>query len=206
MKTAEELDTDLQNRFNTNPYVKHQKMYGMQKSGNVLDDFCKFTDYQSGGKSDDPNDWYFKNTVNPAPPIPDTDGHYYHTVRDCCWQLFKTVVSSDPVRFYNMSDADREVVVKYMISFGNISKSDIVNAMFWYAVWGTGNCHMEQVYYGSWYKTAINDDIDSLGVKAVLDRVTDIRLYNLSTFITTASFPGQPAGVLNIWRLLSSYC
>ena len=110
------------------------------------------------------------------------------------------------MRFYNMSDVDREVVVKYMISFGNISSSDVVNAMFWYAVWGTGNCHEEQIYYNSWYKTVINDDITSLGVKAILDRVTDIRLYNLSTFSTTAANPGQPAGVLNLWSLLKQYC
>ena len=181
-------------------------MYQMQKSGKIWDDFAKFTDLQSGGKSDNKTDYYYLNTVNPAPPVPDSDGRYYHTVRDVTWQLYKTLFPDNtPAQFYAMSNSDREAVVEYMIKPALITKSDTVNGMFAYAVWGTGNCHAEQVYYQAWYTTDINADIDTLGEKAILDRITDIRLYVLSTFTTTANNPGQPAGILNLWALLKQY-
>ena len=205
MKTPEQLASDLLIDYNTNRYVKLQQMYNMQPSGDIFADFCKFTDLQSGGKSDNKTDYYYLNTVNPAPPIPFVNGRYYHTVRDITWQLFKHLVADDANRFYNMTDADREIVVKFMTAQANITKSEVVNSMFSYAVWGTGNCQSEKTYYAAWYKTNLNDDIDALGEQAILDRITDIRLYVLSTFTTTANNPGQPAGVLNLWSLLKQY-
>ena len=205
MKTASELELDLRDRYVTNKYVPGQKMYNMKKSGNLFDDFFRFTDLQSGGKSDNKSDYYFKNTKEPAASTPDADGRYYHTVRDVTWQLFKTHVINDANRFYNMSDADRSICVNVMMKPAKRTKSELVNTMLAYCVWGTGNCIKEMELYQEWYNTDINSDIDSLGEKAIVDRITDIRLFLLSTWKTTKENPGQPAGVLNLWNLLKQY-
>jgi hypothetical protein len=84
-------------------------MWFLKSSNSWVRDFSIFTKAQGGGKSADPNDTASKN----MPPIPDKDGHFYHTVHDITWSTFQhNIKGATPERFYSMSDQDRTFIVQ----------------------------------------------------------------------------------------------
>jgi hypothetical protein len=176
-------------------------MFNMIKSGDLIKDFSTFTDMQSGKKSDDPNDPAAKF----PPPTPAKDGHYYHTIRDITWQTFKSFFpKTDTGRFYNMTDSDRAVCIKFFIDAGSITKDKIINIMLSYCVWATGNCNTEQNYYRGWYNVDMKKE--TLSTMVFLDRVTDIRLYFLTQIPNYNKYGlGWKRGVMCMWKLLNQY-
>lgn len=113
-------------------------LFNMVISGNMFDDFYKFTNVQSGGKSADPNDPAAKF----PPSIPDKDGKYYHTVKDVTFKTFVDIahrygMTADPKIFYEMPEYIRKIIVKdFIIAAKKYTQSDLVNYAIAYFLWG----------------------------------------------------------------------
>jgi hypothetical protein len=202
MKTAEQLHTEHEQLLESCG-VEHSapQLYNIIKSGNLVADFSKFTDLQSGKKSDDPHD----PAAHDLPPKPDTDGHYYHTIRDITWETFKSFFpNTTPEKFYNMTDADRAVCIKWFIDAGKVTKNDVANIFLAYSVWGTGNCLREKSTYKSWY--GIDLSSETIDTKILLDRLTDIRLYIIKQISNYNLYGlGWTRGVMALYKLLCQY-
>ncbi len=131
IKSDQQLAIDILNDYNTDPHVKRQAMYNLKSTGDTVKDFAKFTDVQSGGKSDDPND----PMAHYAPKIPYKDGRYYHTIRDIGYPTFLSVYPNSPViEFYEMSDEKRNNIICVIMEHSAYTKDSVVDCMFAYIV------------------------------------------------------------------------
>ena len=203
MKTDQELVDDIRRSYDSNKFVKGQLMYNLISTGDIVSDFSKFTDLQSGKKSDDPKD----SAAHFPPPTPAKDGKYYHTIRDITWQTYHTLL---PLRtandFYNMSDGDRNFVVSRIMSYSAFTSDKIINAFLSYLSWASGNYHNEMNVYSAWYKSDIRKDLENISRTIILNRLVDIRLYTYSQMRQFSTYgSGWQAGILNLWHLLLQY-
>jgi hypothetical protein len=200
IKTSEELYKYLLEVRKNNLYCPKQLMFNLTTTNNIVKDFAKFTDLQSGKKSDDPNDPAAKF----LPPKPYKDNRYYHTIRDITWQTFHTLKPElSEYYFYNMSDELRNYFIQHFMISGIKTSSDACNALLSYVNWGSGNCEKELELYKKWYKT---DTVENIIESILFDRLTDIRIYRYSNMKPEKYRNGWIAGELNFWFLFRNYC
>lgn len=205
MKTAEELAKYLAELCIIHKdSMRNQPMFKMVATKNIVADFAKFADLQSGGWSNDPDD----AASSFFPPIPDPkDGIFKHTVRDVTAETFHSLKPElGWEQFYAMPDALRNEFIEHFLDGGAYTSDKRVNATLGYCVWGSGSCRTERTLYKGWYKSDIASDVITLGSDVVLDRITDIRLYSLTLKKSYKKYGvGWRAGVLNFYQLLKQY-
>lgn len=214
MKSFEEIRASIEKAYANNAYVKNQAMYNMTKSISILADLSKFTDLQNGKyieKSNDMEDPYvlecLKKEIDPFPPLPYKDGKRYHTVRDITYLSSCDAGFSDSMEFYEMSDERKGEIVKHFAKSALITKKDALNGFLFYLYWSAPKVFFEvRNYYKLWYTNAIEEDAENEDTRIVLERLVDIRLWQISTYQSAKKFPGWEAGILNLWYLLLQYC
>jgi len=208
MKTDLELAKYISDRFISDKHCSQQPMYKMVITGDVVSDFAKFTDLQSGKKSNDPDDpaaFYFC-------PVPYKDGQLYHTIRDITADTFRNINKMKRLNltwndFLYMTDKTRRIFIDEFINKTEFTNSKIINTLLAYVKWGTGNCQFEVGTYKSWYKTTMAGDLKTLSETTVFNRIIDLRLYHYSLIANYKIYGhGWDAGILNFWNTFKQYC
>ena len=202
MKSIQELEVEFANlREVLQAEYKHKEYY-TPYTGDLILDFSKFTDDQSGKKSDDPDDPAAKDSPN----IPAVDGHYYHTIRDVTWATYHSLFPNRPVQyFYTLSDEERAVCINKYIQHGKYCSKDSINILCAYFAWGSWDYQPEISLYKSWYNS---DAYIDAGTKEhdVFVRLVDIRRYRYSVMNGHEKYyDGWTLGILNFYALFKKY-
>jgi hypothetical protein len=215
LKTPEQIHTEIEERYLSNSFVPKQAMFEMVKSGDVILDFSNFTLKQSGNlangyKSYDDKDPYVTTNIakgiDPYPPLADTDGRKPHTVKDITYLTFASIVSHDSARFYTMNDIDRKLVIVHFITPSFITKSNAVNGFLAYMYWSAPVVFNKiRGTYDEWYGNLIEQDTKIDNERIILERLVDIRLWQIACNPKSKEYPGWAAGILNLWHLLIQY-
>jgi hypothetical protein len=194
-KEFSELRENLQAKY-------HHKEYFTPFTGNSLLDFSQFTQDQSGRKSDDPNDPAAKN----APPSPDTDGHYYHTINDVIWSTYHSIFPQrPPSMFYNMTKEERATCIDKFIEHGKYCGKDSINKLCSYIAWGSWDFQPEISLYKTWYGTDARPDAETHEHDTFV-RLIDIRKYRYSVMNNHELYSASwTLGILNFWHLFIQY-
>ena len=197
MKPDTQLAAEIQAMYDENKYVRKQPMYFMKATGNLINDFAKFTDLQSGGKSDDPND----SASAVLPHKPDKDGKTYHTIRDVTYATYKTLMPQGSVDdFYAMTDETRNVFINYFLRQNRHTGRPRIDVLLAYFAWGSGTSYNELKTYQAWYETKLIDEKENDAV--LFNRLIDIRLYRLRKMKDAVHYSsGWQAAILNFWNV-----
>jgi hypothetical protein len=172
-------------------------------TGNLIVDFSKFTDDQSGKCSHDPNDPAAKY---PPPSINPATGFSDHTIRDITWQTYHTIFPSrPPSMFFNMTDAERAICIEPFIQHGEYCSKDSINILCSYIAWGSWDYQPEISIYKEWYKSDAVTDAESQE-HDVFVRLIDIRKYRYSVIQGHEHYQdGWVLGILNFYQLFKNY-
>ena len=109
----------------------------------------KFVAMQEGGLSA----WKGDTAAGYMPPLPHTDGNYYHTNRGWTWPTWCRVrkaagLTTSSNAFYTMSKNASNYLMRFYFKawkFNKISHSDVINIFCFYINWGGG-------WYDRWNK------------------------------------------------------
>ena len=206
------------------PNVNHA--YGVyQPTGDIENDFTKFTMLQGGGKSVDPYD----NANNYKPPVPDVDGSWPHTVHDITWPFFctwapKAGIPVTAQRFYDMTEDEHgrmvDEFIKEGLSIFNI-KSDAVGMVYLYTSWGSGigdgimgngrhdyGARDLMDYYRQFYGMTVNESIDTAGEYITFFNSLVLRREQMKR--ETSSWHrynvNWSSGLAHFHRIMKNYC
>jgi hypothetical protein len=202
MKTIEQLEQGFIDDIIKLNCRSHKEFFAAY-TGDIVKDFSEFTKLQSGGKSDNKSDSarFF------SPKTPDIDGHFYHTVDDVTFQTYKKFFPNNTDKqFYNMTSAERTLCVKWFITAGRLTSSELVNILISYIIWG-GSLGMVLKYYASWYpdKGIVNDAFtDAYGT---FIKLIDVRRYVYGNKLkgSIVNKLGWDRGILNFYRIFKQY-
>ena len=178
------------------------KCFNTSFTGNMKTDFSQFTDDESGKKSDDINDPAAKDSPN----SPDTDGHYYHTIRDITWNTYHSIFPNNPPQFfYAMTDLEREACIQKYFDHANYTNSDLVNILFAFFAWGSWDYQPECSLYKEWYNSDIIIDSED-NEHDVFVRLIDIRKWRYSQMTQADIYGlGWVRALLCFFRLFIQY-